>query len=109
MSAVTPFQRKSGGEKTFRVELILPDGGKRRRWAVVVRLPDGSCQLHTRRNRREALWLSTILQEVEAKRQAELQAIEKHPLGALLLSITIPDLERISRIVEGTLRLRQAL
>lgn len=108
MSAVIPFQRKSGGEKTFRLELVLPEGSKRRRWAVVVYLPDGSYQLHTRRNRQEALWLSTILQEAEVKRQAELQAIEKHPLGALLLSMSIPDLERIVRIMEGTLRLRQA-
>lgn len=108
MSAVIPFHRKRTGEKTFRVELILREGKRRRRWAVVVYLPDGSYQLNTRRNRREALWLSTILQEVEAKRQAELRAVAQHPLGELLLSISIPDLERISRIVEGTLRLRQA-
>ena len=52
------------------------------------------------------LGLAAILQTVQAKRIAEMEAMALHPLGAKLLSIPTPELELMQNLIRGTLELR---
>ena len=109
MADLLEFRRKKQGTKTIRAELTLPEGATRRRWAVVVRLPDGSSKIYRSHGKKEALFLAATLQRGQEKRQLEYDSMMLQPLGRYLLSMSVEDLKMINRFAEGTLSLLESL
>lgn len=109
MNDVIEFRRPKQGAKTIRAELILPERGTRRRWAVVERMPDGSSHVYRSSGKKDALFLAATLQRLQEKRQQEYDAMMVHPLGKLLLTTPVEELEMINRFAEGALSLLAGL
>ena len=106
MSNVVSFASHRSGGKTFLVDRFVPEGRKRRQWAVIIREPDGSEGYHLVRSEKDAIWLAGVLRKAEADRQKEWEALERHPIGKTILSVDTPTRDTIRRILIAEARLR---
>ena len=84
MSDIIPFTR---GGKSYRVEFVLFDGLKRRQWAVVECLPDGTENYLTvyRGRKSEAESMANLYTRLEARRLRDRKLMAAHPLGHFIL------------------------
>lgn len=107
---VVPFAPYPDGP-TFSPDFVLFDGKFRRQWAVRERWPDGTEYHHAvyRGRRKEAFWMADMWTRVEARRQADLRAIARHPIGRAALSMSpreragmIALLEYVQRLADQT-------
>ncbi len=86
---VVPFAPYPKGP-TFSPDFVLFDGKTRRQWAVRERWPDGT-EYHypVHRGRREAaLWMAAMQPRAEARRQADLRAMDRDPIGRTVLAMS---------------------
>ena len=66
MNNVVSFSPSRPGSKTFLVDRFIPEGRKRKQWAVIIREPDGSEGYHPFQSEKDAIWMADILRKAEA-------------------------------------------
>ncbi|TGP55782.1 hypothetical protein EN868_11710 [Mesorhizobium sp. M2D.F.Ca.ET.225.01.1.1] len=107
MSDIIPFTR---GGKSYRPELVLFGDRKRRQWAVIECLPDGTenCLAVYRGRKCEAESMANLYTRNEARRLRDRQRMTAHPLGQFVMSFPpalrdllgdFLDLEKRTRVV----------
>lgn len=106
MNNVVSFSPSRPVSKTFLVDRFIPEGRKRRRWAVIIREPDGSEGFHLARSEKDAIWFADMLRQAEAKRQAEISAMAQHPLGNAILSLSPETRDLLRQVLGYEARLR---
>ena len=100
MNNVVSFSPSRPGSKTFLVDRFIPEGRKRRQWAVIIREPNGNEGYHLVRSEKDAIWLADILRKAEASRQAEINTMAQHPLGNAILRLS-PETRDLLRQMLG--------
>jgi hypothetical protein len=93
MTQIINFADRRGGSIYYCAH-IVPEGMKRRRWAVIRRAPDGTEEI-VGLNRREsdARGMVSLWRKAEAKRQRERDAFVANPFGRGLASMPSEALE----------------
>lgn len=109
MGDVVPLAKPSRGGKSYRVELVLFEGLKRRQWAVVERMPDGSENYLQvwRGHKKQALYMAGLWAKVEAERQSHREMLAADPLGQFILAMSPEQRDFLHKLLEAEKRLRE--
>ncbi|RWB77496.1 MAG: hypothetical protein EOQ50_05410 [Mesorhizobium sp.] len=98
MVEVIPFTR---GGKSYRPEFVLFEDRKRRQWAVIESLPDGTenCLSVYRGRKREAQSMANLYTRVEARRLRDRQRLAAHPWGQFILGLSPDDRDLLAGLL----------